>query len=250
MAEAKLPPEHFRSLAALEDHYWWHQARYLVVWDLLQRHLPRPAEAAAADVGCGTGGLLRFLQRKGMSRLLGCDYSEPTLDSLCTAGIRVVRSDLEEPFILPDQPYDVLTALDVMEHLADEKSFLKSALASLRPGGLLIVTVPAHPSLFSEWDRRLRHFRRYSTQRLATELGTAGFTVREISHFFSFVMPMALVRRWFGAYDGSEACEFPPVAPTLNRTLLILAALERRLLRKFSSPIGTSLYALAQTPLR
>lgn len=246
MNDAKMPLEHYRSLATLEDHYWWHQTRYLVIWDALRRNSAQLADAALADVGCGTGGFLRFLRGRGMRHLIGCDYSDAAFELLARAAIPAVRIDLEKAFTLPGGPYDVLAALDVMEHLADEAPFLRSARANLRAQGLLALTVPAHPFLFSEWDRRLKHFRRYSKPAIRGALERAGFRVLEVSHFFSFAMPIALARRWTGAYDGSTACEFPAVSVTLNRLLLRLGRIERRVLERVPLPFGTSLHALAQ----
>ena len=241
MSDTKMPAEHYRSLAALEDNYWWHQTRYRVAWDLLRRHSPDVGGISVADVGCGTGGFLRFLRDRGVRRLIGCDYTDMAFELLERESISVARIDLEKPFTLPGAPYDALVALDVLEHLAEEPLFLESARANLGAGGLLLLTLPAHQFLFSEWDRRLQHFRRYSTPYLSKTLEDSGLRVLEASHFFSFAMPMALARRWVGTYDGASACEFPAVAPSLNRLLLALGAVERRLLRWYPIPFGTSL---------
>jgi len=242
----KMPPEHYRSLAALEDHYWWHQGRYHLIRAALERHGRSPAELRVADVGCGTGGFLRYLRRLGTRELAGFDYSAEALEGIRRDGIRAETLDLEQRFALPDGPWDVVACLDVLEHIQDEGPFLEAVRASLAPGGRLVLTVPAHAFLFSEWDRRLQHFRRYSRRGLRQRLEASGFRVREISCFFSFVLPMALARKWVGGYDGRQTCEFPPVPAILNRTLLGLSALERGWLRRAFLPMGTSVFALAQ----
>jgi predicted TPR repeat methyltransferase len=209
LPDDKMPPEHYQSLGDLEGRYWWHQTRYRVACDLLRRHRADLQSLAIADVGCGTGGFLRHLRALGVRRMAGFDYSANHLRSLEREGIDAHPIDLEAPFVLERGPYDVIASLDVLEHLENERVFLQASRANLRAGGVLLLTLPAHDFLFSEWDRRLKHFRRYSMRGLRQILDGNGFRVVESSYFFSFVFPLALLRRWTGAFDGREACEFP-----------------------------------------
>lgn len=242
----KMPPEHYRSLGDLEGRYWWHQTRYRIACGVLGRHRPSLQALSIADVGCGMGGFLRHLRTLNVQRLAGFDYDATALSSLQEDGIEAHRIDLEAPFGLEGGPYDVITSLDVLEHLRSESVFLQASRSNLRGGGVLLLTLPAHQFLFSEWDRRLQHFRRYSMRRLRQLLETNGFHVLESSYFFSFVFPLALMRRWTGAFDGRTACEFPPLPDVLNRALLVLGGLEARALRAVTMPVGTSIFALAQ----
>ena len=242
----KMPAEHYRSLAGLEDFYWWHQTRYRIACSLLDRHARPSTELRLADIGCGTGGFLRHVRRRGVAHPVGFDSSETALRSLERSGITGYPIELEQPFSLPEGPYDVITALDVLEHLGNEHSFLQSIRQNLKGDGMLLLTLPAHQSLFSDWDRRLHHFRRYSRRRIEALLKEHHFHTREASHFFSFVMPLALVRRWTGRYDGRTACEFPAVSNHLNRLLLALGRIELNILRYTGLPFGTSLFAIAQ----
>jgi SAM-dependent methyltransferase len=242
----KMPPEHYRSLAEREDHYWWHQSRYRLALASLRRHGRRPAGLRVADVGCGTGGFLRHLQQRGVRDLAGFDYSAEVLEGIRSDGIRTAAVDFEQRFDLPGGPWDVVSCLDVLEHIRDEDGFLQSVRANLVPGGCLVLTVPAHAFLFSEWDRQLQHFRRYSRRGLRQRLEKSGFRVREVSCFFSFVLPVALARKWVGYHDGREGCEFPPVPAALNRLLLTAATAERWWLAAGFLPLGTSVFALAE----
>jgi SAM-dependent methyltransferase len=246
MNDDKMPAEHYRSLRELENAYWWHQTRYRLAWRLLQRYAPRRSDLRVADVGCGTGGFLRHLQASGIRSVVGFDYGESTLRFLEQDGLEGHAIDLEQPFRLAGGPYDVVCALDVMEHVDGEAPFLDSLRQSLEPKALLILTLPAHAFLFSRWDRKLRHFRRYSRAAAASLVERNGFRVLEASYFFSFVFPMALLRRWTGSYDGMTSCEFPPVSANLNRFLLALGAFELRLLYVMKLPFGTSLYLAAE----
>src|SRR4029079_2992535 len=168
-----LPAEHFASLARLEDRYWWHQTRYRAALAALERAGVTP-DASIGDVGCGTGGFLRFLRARDYSRLSGFDVSPVALTADAGSGAALHAVDLDSPFTLAGAPFDALVALDVVEHLADDAAFLRAAAAALRPGGLLFVTVPAFPHLFSRWDSRLPHHRRYTRRTLAAVARAAG----------------------------------------------------------------------------
>src|SRR6185295_15355785 len=202
-----LPAEHFASLARLEDRYWWHQTRYRAALAALER-AGITHDASVGDVGCGTGGFLRFLRARGYSRLAGFDVSPVALAAAAESGAALHAVDLESPFTLAGAPFDALVALDVVEHLADDAAFLRAAAAALRPGGLFFVSVPAFPHLFSRWDQRLHHHRRYTRRTLAAVVRAAGLEPVHTSYLFAIAYPPALLRRWVGWHYGRESCEF------------------------------------------
>src|SRR5262245_16767284 len=119
----KMPEEHYRSIADLEDHYWWHQTRYRLVHELITTHRRADGIAALADVGCGTGGFLRHEQHRGVARVIGYEASEVALRFLHDSGLEGYPIDLERRFVLEQGPFDVVVALDVLEHLANEGTF-------------------------------------------------------------------------------------------------------------------------------
>src|SRR5207237_5800384 len=119
------------------------------------------------DVGCGTGRSLRFLRRHAFERMAAFDMIPVALATAGESGAAVHSVDFERPFVLDGAPWDALVAMDVIEHIGDDLGLLRSSAASLRPGGLLFLTAPAFPHLFSRWDERLHHFRRYTRRSLA-----------------------------------------------------------------------------------
>lgn len=242
-----LPREHFASLARLEDSYWWHQTRYRAALAALAGAGIGKSHQVA-DIGCGTGGFLRFLGARGFDRVAGFDVSPVALATAAESGAVVHALDLDRPFTLEGSPWDALVALDVVEHIAREHEFLASAAAALRPGGLLFVTVPAFPHLFSRWDERLRHHRRYTRRSLATAVRAAGLQPLGSSYLFAVAYPAALLRRWLGWHDGSEACEFPPVSPAVDGLLRFVERVEVALPPRLRAPFGTSVVMLARKP--
>ncbi|HEV8241549.1 MAG TPA: class I SAM-dependent methyltransferase [Thermoanaerobaculia bacterium] len=242
-----LPAEHFASLARLEDRYWWHQTRYRAALAALQR-AGAQSDWSLGDVGCGTGGFLRFLRARGFTRLAGFDMSPVALAAAVESGADVHTVDLESPFTLAGAPFDALVALDVMEHLADDTAFLRTAAADLRPGGLLFLSVPAFAHLASRWDERLRHHRRYTRRSLIAVARAAGLAPLHSSYLFAVVYPAALLRHWTGWHDGRESCEFPPVSPLTGRLLSWLGRAEAALPPALRAPLGTSVTLLARKP--
>lgn len=244
----KMPEAHYQSLEATEQSYWWHVNRVRLARTWVRHH--GDAHPSVLDLGCGTGGFLAMLaQDLGAPVAVGVEASPIGLDACRRKGLEVVQKDLAEPFAL-GRRFDLATAMDVLEHLPDEAPLLESALANLRPGGLLLVSVPAMPSLFSTWDRRLGHHRRYTRARLRAVVEAAGFTVVRCSYAFSYALPPALARRLLGREYSEESCVFPPVPPVLNALLKGVGALEAAWLRRGTLPLGLSVYLLARAPER
>jgi SAM-dependent methyltransferase len=144
---------------------------------------------------------------------------------------------------------DVVLALDLLEHLPDDAAAVREFARVLRPGGLLLVTVPACPQLWSEHDRALDHLRRYRASRLRRILLDAGMRVEKLSPVITaLLLPIAglrLIQRILPRRSGrpQTACIGPP--RPVNSLLVALLRLERRWLSHFNLPVGVSLVAVA-----
>jgi SAM-dependent methyltransferase len=142
-------------------------------------------------------------------------------------------------------------ALDLFEHLEDDHAAAAELFRVLRPGGRLLVTVPAHPFLWGAHDLALGHQRRYSRRSLEKLLADSGFAVRRMTHFMGFLFPVLLPGKlWqkrFGNPAETISYEWPSA---MNRLLLGLVDLERQWLRRGSLPLGTTLAAVAEKPER
>ena len=233
-------PGHLRDLMAIENSYWWHQAKRTLVLETLRRHFPAPRRLL--EGGVGAGGNLRAFAAAGYT-VSGLDISEMAVEHCHSLGLENVRAhDLEQPWPAESGSVDVVVMLDVLEHLADPVAALRHARQVLAPGGGLVVTVPAGAWLFGPWDRMLGHYRRYTPALLRQHAADAGLKTAWLSHWNSFTYPAAWPMRLLQRLRGGAATtEFPKVSPFTNARLLDLAAWERRLMRLVRVPVGLSL---------
>jgi SAM-dependent methyltransferase len=239
----------YTRLAEHEEWYWWHRAREMIVHRVLRRHAP--AAARILDVGCGTGATTASLRPFGS--VLGLDIGREALIRASERNLPVARSSAVR---LPVRPgaFDVVVALDVLEHLDDDLAAAREIRLALAPGGLLLATVPAYPFLWSSHDIALGHRRRYARRQLLKVLESAGFEVELCSYVMSAILPAAmavrLAERLRPRADRPAESGYLPVPPLLNSLLTHLVGLDGYLVRWVKLPFGLSVLALARRPLR
>lgn len=181
-----------KATMAVDDHHWWYRGRRRIIRSELDR-LPLPRPAQILDAGCGSGRTLEELVDYGTVTGLELDPDAAEMARGRDLG-EVVVGRLEE---LPwgDASFDLLTCLDVIEHTPDDRRALAELLRVTRPGGFLLVTVPAHQALWSLHDEANHHFRRYSRRSLRAAVTAVGWNVCRISSFNSLLLaPAAAVR--------------------------------------------------------
>ncbi len=247
----------YYDLYVKEQDYWWHVGKRAIVYSLLDRYLPRNKsrhERRALDLGCGTGLNLDHLS--DYAQPVGTDFSEEALHFCLQRGHKLLcKADAAElPF--PDKQFDIITALDVIEHLDDDLDALTQLRRVLRPGGLLIISVPAYPALWTYWDDILGHRRRYTTDAMREVVSRSGLRVRKVSYSNAVILPpVVLVRilkslRQKAAQARSESkdpeTDFMPVPGFVNRLLIAYYRLEALLLRRYRLPFGLSVVCVAQ----
>ena len=222
-----------RTLAA-EDEHWWYRGRRSIVRDSAQR---LHSGGELLDAGCGGGAVMAALA--GVGPITAVEPSPLSRERALGRGVGdVVDATLEElPFA--DGRYALATCLDVLEHTDDDRVCLAELRRVVRPGGAAIVTVPAHPRLWSRHDDLNHHRRRYTRRSLRTAAEGAGWRVARLTHFNSILLPVAVVAR---PLDRGDGLGIPP-AP-INRALQATLELERlAIARGVSFPAGLSLLA-------
>lgn len=246
-------PAEYEIMYRLEARHWYFRGKRRIVRGLLQPHL-KGQPLMILDAGCGTGGILAELGSLGTVTALDPVHEAALFCSRRRVERLVQGSVVELPFA--DGVFDLVTSLDVIEHVDDDLSALREMRRVLKPGGLLLLTVPAHMFLWSGHDEALHHKRRYGGAELRCKVVSAGFNVVRQTSFNSFLFPLvALVRvvRRAAGIDRpcSDSSSIPPFG--LNSLLFRVLHLESLLLDRIDFPLGVSLACLAQKengPLR
>ena len=234
-------------VAAESWHFWFRARRRLVEW-MIARTFPRLG--SLLEVGCGTGFLLGDLHdRFPEAAVAGCDilfdallYAQPRLP-----GVLVFQADACE---LPiERRFDVVIALDVIEHLDDDVAALREMFRVVERGGGLVLTVPQHEWLWSATDEYSRHRRRYSRAELRAKTRAAGFDVLRCTSFFTATLPLLALHRLArrGASD-------PPVSEVrISKAASVAAEILLKpewwmIKAGMSLPMGSSLLVVARRP--
>ncbi len=235
-------------MTALEDRHWWFVARRRILAEVLTRCIDLPASADILEAGCGTGGNLAMLARFGRVRAI-----EPNAEARALASgkgdfdIRDGRLPDGLPFA-PDS-FDLVAALDVVEHLDDDVASLRSLADVLRPDGHLLITVPAFAFLWSEHDVQHHHKRRYTKARLLRAVTDAGLAPVAASYFNTWLFPLAAAVRMAKNLlhiKGVDDDAMPPAV--LNRLLAAVFASERWLIGRVPLPFGLSILMICRKP--
>lgn len=235
----------YQQMAEVEVTHWWFEARRRIIESIIQR-LHLPDSTAIFEVGCGTGGNLPMLARHGTIWAMESDAKARDLaNRLRITSVQAGFLPTMLPF--PEQQFDLITLLDVLEHLEHEVESLLALRSRLKSGGWLLITVPALPWLWSEHDEVHHHYRRYLKSTLQKVVLEAGYSIEIVSYFNSVLLPLVMLTRLFQRFLGRSAySDLKIPSPWLNRALLTLFASERHLIGRIPFPGGVSLLLLAR----
>jgi SAM-dependent methyltransferase len=235
----------------IHRHPWW-RARTRLTLDLLERLGVNPP-SRILDAGCGWGTTLEGLEQKGY-RAVGADISRRALRKLDRPGRELVELDLTQPLPASVEHFDVVLALDVIEHLDDDRAAVARLGELAHPGGVVVVSVPALPDLFTEFDAIQGHRRRYLPEGLRSAFDGTGLNVEQIFWWGSWMVPLLGRSRRKPSSKPGEASvpvygrylRLPPwPAPLVFRAAF---ALEKNRALEGKLRIGTSLFAVARRP--
>ncbi len=239
-----------------EDRHWWFATRTWSLLNLLDAHVPR-RDGDVLDIGCGAGNMIHHLSRYG--RVKGVEVDARPVAMAQARGYDVRQGDATRAIPFPDASFDLVTALDVIEHTDDDAAILREAYRVARPRGILTISVPALQSLWSYNDEINGHRHRYSSRELRERVERAGFRVRRVTFGFFLVFPMSapliLLRNRLGAKKELRShhlsqdeyqVEMEPVSPWLNAILRGVGRVEAALVSRVDLPIGTSLMCVAE----
>jgi SAM-dependent methyltransferase len=186
----------YTNIAALEAEHWYYSGKRQFVREWIQRARALRRDDVLLDCGAGTG--LFAQEMEGLCRVLVLDDHEEALRILRTRfRPEQILSLAGDKVPLPDGSLDLVTALDVLEHVPDDAAVVRGFHRLLKPGGLTVITVPASMALWSDWDVALHHFRRYNRSQLRALFSDADWEVVHLNYTNVLVYPAVwAVRKW------------------------------------------------------
>ncbi len=242
--------ESFEHLAELESSSFWFRARSALIEWAVRRFAP--SFSSLLEVGCGTGYVLGSLQRAFPgARLVGSEIFVAGLHHAAKRlpGVELVQMDARR--IPHTEEFDVVAALDVIEHIAEDEQVLGQLFQAVRPGGIALLSVPQHQWLWSQADDYACHVRRYSASELHGKIEAAGFAIELTTSFVSILLPLMLASR----VTNRTESEFDPrkefqIPALLNLVLERVMTFERFLIAiGVRFPAGGSRFVVAKRPL-
>ena len=251
--DGQMHSRQFEELYRLEDLYWWFIGRRQLVAQLSRTYILPPPDGRQPlilDAGCGTGGTMKALASLG--EIHGADIATTPLEYCRRRGFDNLTCCRIEQLSYRDCSVDAITSCDVLEHIHDDAAALREMFRVLRPGGILVATLPAHPFLWSEHDRALSHLRRYTRREITAKLQDTGYRIEKFSAAVALMFPPILVVRLLQRLRPKSSdhpdTDLQILPPLINDTLISISRFETWCSRWLNWPVGTSFAIVARKP--
>jgi len=231
-----------------EETQWWYAGMRAISFALLDAAgsgAPRPPRIL--DAGCGTGNNLKHLAARGSA--VGVDISEEALGFCRARGVVVARAGLLElPF--PDGSFDWVTSFDVLYHrwVSDDRAAMAELARVVRPGGLVLVRVPALKLLWGAHDEAVHSRHRYTRKEVVSLLEGAGLRVERATYANTLLLPLVAARRGLDRLTGRHGSDVGFLPAPFEWAFRQALLLEARLVGRASLPLGASVFALGRKP--
>lgn len=245
-----MEPSIYTLMATLEKNHWWFAARRAIAEKIIKQ-LDLPLGARILEAGCGTGGNLSMLSRYGQVQAMELDDLARQMAN--AKGVaQVVSGELPNKVPFQQEQFDLIALLDVLEHVEDDRNTLKVLGSLLKPGGVLLISVPAFPFLWSAHDEVHHHKRRYLLGELKSKLGSASLEVVYASYFNTLLFPLIFGARLLSKLRSNkrESGDLTMPNPFINRLLFVIFSSERFVLGRWPLPFGVSAMAIARKESR
>lgn len=227
----------------LEDQYWWFVARRELALQFLSQVVPHGA--LILDVGCGTGKGQEVFGSLGT--VFGVDFSQDALEFCHERGLqRIARANAES---LPFQSnvFDVVVTLDTIEHVPDDKKAISEIARVLKPGGHLLINVPAYQWLWGPHDIALMHQRRYTRTQVRRLLEGNGLVIERLSYHIFFLFPLVALSRFLSKFrKGEPDAKLPRLPGFVESIFKVIQRGEAALIARSNLPWGSSIVAIAR----
>jgi len=240
-----MQPEEYGAMFRVEETHWWYQALHRLIFQTLESELPDWHEKEILDAGCGTGSILKQLGNPAKN--VGVDLAPEAVSFCRQRGLtNVQQADIcALPFA--NASFDVVICSSVLYHqwVKDPAVAVRELHRVLRPGGLLLLNVPALRLLHSAHDEAVMTAHRFKKSEIRQLLRDNGFAIRRLTYWTTLLFPLAVIARTLGG--SSTGRDFNSAADSVSHRLFQqIMALEFRLLKRTSLPIGVALLAAAR----
>lgn len=240
--------DEYAKLERIDKEHWFYRGKRAIIRHWMNRYLELKKDDVFLDAGCGTGTLAQEMTE--VCRVIGLDDHEESLEltrpKIEAAGGRVLETGLEK-VDLEDGCAAVVVLSDVLEHIDDDAAALREMARLVRPGGLILITVPALMLLWSDWDEALHHRRRYTKPGLMKLFDQPGMEILRCTYTNTFLLPaILLVRMWrklFPPRPGADRAE-DKIPPRFLNSLLFQILVKPACWGWFPPPAGVSLLAV------
>jgi SAM-dependent methyltransferase len=242
--------EEYQRMYEAEERQWWYAGMRALSLAMLAEplaELARRGPLVILDAGCGTGNNLQHLARHG--RALGVDLSFEALAFCRSRGVAAARAELSAlPF--PDGRFDCVTSLDVIYHrwVKDDAAAVREMARVLRPGGLMLLRVPALRALWGAHDEAVHSRHRYRRGEVKRLLEGAGLQVVRTTYANTVLLPLVAARRGLDRLTGRHGSDVGFLPRPLEWAFRSVLEAEARVVKRLSLPLGTSVFALARKP--
>ena len=237
----------YERMAELDAEHWWFVARRNILESVIERVARPPKDARILEVGAGTGHNLAMLSKFGRIEATEMDKKARELASK-RLGRPVTDAALPDLSAWPEDHFDMVALLDVLEHVPDDTTALEAIRERLKPGGKLLVTVPANKWMWSAHDLAHHHHRRYRRGELARLARECGYDIELLSPFNSLLFPLIAAARIVGKLAGRESADDAMPPTPVNAILKRVFGLEAGLVGRVPFPFGVSLVAVLRRP--
>lgn len=238
----------YASEAAHEANHWWFVGRRR----LFAREIAATGTARTArvlDIGTSTGTNLRMLRDLGFTDVTGLDFSAEAIAYCASKGLGEVRQGDICAMPFPDASFDLVLATDIIEHVDDDETALAEIARVLRPGGRVLVTVPAFQMIWGLQDRVAQHKRRYLQPQLLGRIRDAGLQV-QTAYYFNYLLflPILAARRLIDLFKVKVESEAELNTGGTNWLFDKIFTFDVMTARRIKPPFGVSILAFASKP--
>lgn len=234
----------YEDLREHQEEHWWFKARREILTRAL-RGLDLPPDSEILEIGCGTGGNLEMLGALG--NVCGVEMHEEACQYARTSSGKDIRVGYLPDQVPFDKKFDLICLLDVVEHIENDAEALKSLNSMLKPGGRIVITVPAYQWMYGKHDVLLHHFRRYSRSTLEKVVSGSDIAIEKLTYFNALLLPitiLAFIIDKLTPVDKFTGYDVP--ASWLNATFYNIFRLERFVIDKLNLPFGSSLLMVSK----